>query len=305
MYLNAFPDLEWLKQEIKTGFSNNAYNGWPNVVLQTRGKNVNRPEIKGPLSIFSNLSGSSICSVNKHEVRINENFFFLSNESQEYSLRLEDRAETFNIHFAEGSLDALQYSLCEKGDNLADDPFKTRETRIEFPNRLYKKDRLFLKLTASIHELKEDGSYSELALEERMSALLSYLLQTQNDVVHEQSKFNATKPATVIELQKRIARATDYLYSYFEADISLDELSRIACLSKYHFLRLFKAVHGMGPNQLQQQLRLQKAETLLKQKDMPINLIALQIGIMDQSSFSRFFRKHKGMSPQQYQAQKV
>lgn len=303
MYLKAFPDLQWLKQEINNGFSNNDHKGWPNVVLHTSGKNINRPEIKGPLSIFSNLSGSSICGVNNHEVCINENFFFISNESQEYSLRLEDTAETFNIHLAAGSLDLLNYSLTEKEDKLADDPFEIKTNTTEFPNRLYKKDEQFLRLITSVRDLKEDESYNELVLEEELSRLLLYLLLAQKDIARERSKLPSGKPATAIELQKRIARATDYLYSYFDTDISLHDLSQIACLSKYHFLRLFKAIHGVGPNQLQQQLRLQKAEALLKQKDLPINLIALRVGITDQSSFSRFFKKYNGQSPQQYRAQ--
>ena len=46
------------------------------------------------------------------------------------------------------------------------------------------------------------------------------------------------------------------------------------------------------------------ARELLRRQDIPIIDVSVRVGLDDQSYFSRFFRKHEGMTPMQYRNKK-
>jgi AraC family transcriptional regulator len=109
--------------------------------------------------------------------------------------------------------------------------------------------------------------------------------------------------ATRVELYKRLSRAMDIIRSGFCGDISLDQLAAEACLSKYHFLRLFRLAYGLSPYQYIQQLRIEKARALLADSVIAINDLADQLGFDNSQSFSRLFYQRMGVYPTQYRLQ--
>ncbi|HEY8374977.1 MAG TPA: AraC family transcriptional regulator, partial [Nannocystis sp.] len=105
---------------------------------------------------------------------------------------------------------------------------------------------------------------------------------------------------------RKIARAVEYIRNLDPrvdpTTLSLDELARVAELSKYHFLRQFAQVVGMTPGAYLRTLRLCHAARELRTTRRPILEIALSAGFADHPSFSRAFARHMGMTPSQYQA---
>lgn len=84
------------------------------------------------------------------------------------------------------------------------------------------------------------------------------------------------------------------------SQVSVNELSSMACLSKKQFEREFKTFVGMGPKEYTHIVRLQKALSFLQhQKSTGINhaQIALASGYADQSHYIREFKKHCGYTP--------
>ena len=71
------------------------------------------------------------------------------------------------------------------------------------------------------------------------------------------------KAATQREIYRRIALAVDLVHSSYEQDIGLAEMARAACLSKFHFLRLFTELHGITPHAYLQRKRALAAGRLL------------------------------------------
>jgi AraC family transcriptional regulator len=110
------------------------------------------------------------------------------------------------------------------------------------------------------------------------------------------------KHSTRLELYKRLSYSRDYLHSAAEGTVNLDVLAGTACLSKYHFLRLFKLTYGVSPYQYVQQLRLDKARRLLRHSSLPVQDIALLLGFESSQSFSRLFYQREGVYPTQYAA---
>ena len=99
-----------------------------------------------------------------------------------------------------------------------------------------------------------------------------------------------------------VARALSYLEDHCTEDIALPELARIAGVSPRHLDRAFRAECGLTPRAYMTRLRMARARVLLR-SDRPITEIAFDCGYADSNYFSQVFRRHTGMSPQQYRRQ--
>ena len=78
--------------------------------------------------------------------------------------------------------------------------------------------------------------------------------------------------------------------------LSLDLLAKNVYISKYHFLRKYKALTGVTPVADLRKLRLEHAADLLLTTNDTLDTIAYKTGIGDQKSLSRMFRKHYDMT---------
>ena len=99
---------------------------------------------------------------------------------------------------------------------------------------------------------------------------------------------------------KRIAQAMDYARSNISSHISMEQLSSVACMSKDHFIRMFKKETGQTPNAWLISKKMERAELLLVTTIQPVKQIAFSLGYEDMAYFNRLFRQHVGMPPQQY-----
>ena len=86
---------------------------------------------------------------------------------------------------------------------------------------------------------------------------------------------------------------------YPECKLSVEEMAQNAFLSKYHFIRSFKAEVGLTPHQFQIQNRIRKAQRLIHETDT-ITEVALTTGFCDQSHFIKQFEKYVGLPPLTY-----
>ncbi|MFI0471846.1 helix-turn-helix domain-containing protein [Halomonas sp. HMF6819] len=102
-----------------------------------------------------------------------------------------------------------------------------------------------------------------------------------------------TRPETLLH------RAKAYIHAHLERDMSLDEISQAAHLSKYHFLRLFRQHYGITPHQYVINCRINAARTALD-TGAATNEVAQRFGFADTSHFNRRFKRIYGMTPSQY-----
>jgi len=307
MILHQFPDLEWLKQQIEQRFKNRiGYSGipletegFPSVVLNTSVKQTWRPDVTGPLSLFLNLNGKSYCTVDGRRIMIPEDYYFISNRFQPYSLEIENRqpVETFNIHIGEAFSEGVFSALLTPADAILDNGVQQKAVTIAFHNQLYRKDQQFHTILHQIKKAQTGSGLNKFLFDEALNALLLYLLQQHRDLLKRIAQIPALKPSTRHELYKRLSYSLDWLHSQEDMDIDLDLMAACACLSKYHFLRLFRQTYGLSPYQYWQKLRMEKAEHLLSTTNLPVNEIAETLGFENPGSFSRLFHQRRKVYP--------
>lgn len=102
------------------------------------------------------------------------------------------------------------------------------------------------------------------------------------------------------DLPERIMRATQFIEQNLTKLVYLNDVSHEACLSKFHFCRVFKQYVGMTPLQYLAFLRIEKAKQLLQESEASIALVAIRVGINDPSNFIKLFKNNTGMTPSSY-----
>ena len=100
--------------------------------------------------------------------------------------------------------------------------------------------------------------------------------------------------------RERLDRVTAFLHANLEADIGIDELSEVACLSSYHWHRIYTAMSGETVATTLRRLRLQRAADRLANSDMELSMIADLAQYGSQDAFSRAFRDMYGKPPAAY-----
>ena len=98
------------------------------------------------------------------------------------------------------------------------------------------------------------------------------------------------------DLVDRMVRAKQYIDSHYGSDIGLDTLARQACMSKFHFIRLFTRYYGRTPHIYLRDVRMTHARRLLQQ-GIPIRHVCYAVGFDSVPSFTRLFRQRTGQTP--------
>ena len=98
------------------------------------------------------------------------------------------------------------------------------------------------------------------------------------------------------DIYQRIVAAKVYIDDNYSEPIDLDEISRKAFLSKFHFHRLFRQIYRHTPHQYVTRKRLQKAKDLLA-INKPVTEVCNEVGFESIGSFSILFKKEIGFAP--------
>ena len=146
--------------------------------------------------------------------------------------------------------------------------------------------RLFLRF----HQASQRNE-SQLEQDERLHLWLIVLMQKYAD-----------NPLTLKSLgQERAAvrRARDYLHNHYAENVTLQYLAQIANLSPSYFSRVFKAEVGVSLPHYQNQIRINQARKLLL-RGMSTKQAAVEMGFVDQSHFTHYFKRFVHVTPGNY-----
>jgi AraC family transcriptional regulator len=82
--------------------------------------------------------------------------------------------------------------------------------------------------------------------------------------------------------------------------LSLEAMAREACMSRFHFLRMFKRAYGETPFKRLTRLRMEDAQRRLALGQETIQQIAFACGYENPAHFASAFRRTLGVAPKAY-----
>lgn len=116
---------------------------------------------------------------------------------------------------------------------------------------------------------------------------------------------NLEQKYLIEEYTARINRVMDYIEQNIEKNFTLDELSKVANFSKFHFHRIFNSLEGETLFHFIQRLRVEKAASLLLNNPKEsITDIAIDCGFSSSATFARSFKDHFKMSASEWRKTK-
>lgn len=99
---------------------------------------------------------------------------------------------------------------------------------------------------------------------------------------------------------RRIEKALDYLSNHLETDLDFHRLADEACLSPYHFHRVYVAMMGETVAESVRRKRLHAAAIMLITSARPIAAVTQEAGYASVHAFTRAFRDAYGLPPAKY-----
>jgi AraC family transcriptional regulator len=145
-----------------------------------------------------------------------------------------------------------------------------------------------------ISELKFNREQSRLYAETAAALLSVHLFQ------HYSAWKQVVKEYTGGLSQGNLQQVLDYINSYLDQNLSLNELANLVHISPYYFARLFKQSTGIAPHQYVTRCRIKKATQLLTQRSLSVLEITQQVGFQSQSHFTTLFHRSLGVTPTEY-----
>jgi len=105
--------------------------------------------------------------------------------------------------------------------------------------------------------------------------------------------------------ERRILRVLRHIHDHLDGDLSLETLSKVACMSPFHWHRVFFGITGETLANCIRRLRMDRATFLLLQTGDSVAEIAIQCGYGNAQSFARSFQAEYGLTPAKFRKSEI
>ncbi len=146
-----------------------------------------------------------------------------------------------------------------------------------------------------IRSFQPSNDIARIYYESKVMELISLVMQWGKN----QLSFNDNDNIPDWEIEK-LSIVENYLNQNYTNTVSLDTLSKIACMSHNKLTNTFKQVYNSTITEYIQSLRINKAKELLICSDIKIGEISNKVGYKLHGSFSEMFKQATGFTPKEY-----
>ncbi len=265
-------------------------------VFRFQTADLQMPEHHGAFSLKSVRQGREVYFFNGRSVSLSSDQVLLVNADERYGSEISDPAESLSVFFREHELRVALRSLestvecqLEAGDALSRPGAADEVAQIALSG-----DEKVLSELRRLHGAL-DAEEEQEATEAAMLLLLAALIQNRS-LAPPTALESLKKRSTRDELISRILKARHYLEATAGSDMNLDSLAELACLSRYHFLRVFTEVVGQTPVAFARSQRLQSACKSLS-SGADFTSVVRASGYASESSFIRAYKREFSVPP--------
>lgn len=157
-----------------------------------------------------------------------------------------------------------------------------------------KESDLLYYLNMLLTELDERKTNYELACKSILSLFLIYIMRNSS------SDIFVTENHEKINLE--CIKIKNYIDSHYSENITLDFLSNLTYVNKFHLVHLFTKEMGISPINYLINKRIEESKNLLSTTNYSIRDISSIVGFSNSSYFSQMFKKITGISPKDFRS---
>lgn len=150
-----------------------------------------------------------------------------------------------------------------------------------------------------------NGEFSEdVTMEEMIRLCANYVDSNSRDfrianmrLQYPYLKRWARKEETQHEHYKSINKVLEYIHTHLHETANLKTLAEVACISPYHFHRIFKTIIGESLAEYTQRRRMEYVAEQLKKSPLSLGELAERTGYSSEQALSRAFKRYFNLPP--------
>ena len=162
-----------------------------------------------------------------------------------------------------------------------------------------------MKLLSSNPDTYDNNPTLEQELRKNRQRALCDKVESRGIVYQLLSRLFKFARPKVVTKDERIVQAVDHIQRHIFETIELETMVRRSCLSKDHFIRLFRKETGLTPQKYIIRKKVERAQLMLVTQEATVKNVALALGYDDVSYFCRLFKKVTGCQPHNYRRSNV
>jgi AraC family transcriptional regulator len=271
--------------------------GHDNLVLHARARRHVVRDFPGPLSIKTVLDGQVEWIVEGRRLLVDQDSFLVLHDGQKYSMDVDvpQPVETCCVFFQRDFVERIAHDATTSIQASLDSPSRYAPP-LHFLSRLqHDSQKTILPHIWSLAK-RCSAEIQPSSFEEDFLLLSEKLVLLYGEISAQVARVPAMRAATREELYRRLQLAKEYMHGAVDQPVSLENVAKEACLSRYHMHRAFTKVFGQTPHAYITTLRLERARTLLK-AGRSVTQVCTEVGLSSLSSFTRLFRSRYGEAP--------
>ncbi len=149
------------------------------------------------------------------------------------------------------------------------------------------------RLLTQVAEYRGEGISAKLFYEAKVNEAVSLVVEHFHN--HDREQVHISRKD-----KEQIESVTAYINDHASFPLTLEQLSKIACMGNTKLKKTFKQINGCTITEYIQQTRMSQAEFLLSNTDLSIAQIARTVGYSNPSRFAELFSRNVGILPGEY-----
>ena len=210
--------------------------------------------------------GSEHYYVDRRRLTVTDETYLVLNEGRRYGSQLQAPAEAFSfaIFFRPGLQAEVAHAARLNVGQALDADVERVHAPLEFNENLRRHDKLVSPVLQYIRRHVEMGVDDAGWYEEQFHYLLTRMLRREQQLAELPQRIECVRASKRQELMRRLGWATDFMHSNLHRALTLDDLADAARMSTFHFLRMFRQLHGVTPMEYLREQRTRRALALLE-----------------------------------------
>jgi AraC family transcriptional regulator len=287
MIITELPSPSFSEIDVQPGLQNE-------VICSTTRAKYQYPNHTTPYLLIANFNDTGNYLINSRYVSVDDKVFYFLNAGDKLEICFKNQMplKTLLILFRDAFIRNWINYKHTSVDSLLDNGAAAPADNWDIPNVPFEYTPTIVKqlsrITASTQRADMDSGLFEL--------LESFWGLTET-VGQRFDQIQAKRKSTKEEIYTRLLTAKIFMHDSFSSSPTIDEIASVACLDKFHFLKLFKISFGITPHQYLVKLKLEHAYDLLATGRFTVLEACNQVGFESQGTFSNLFKRHYRLLP--------